>query len=356
MEPLNPRLYAALENYFGEVRIANEGEQARFGQGGEHYYVNCPYCADGRQRLSFSYLWSGLDCDDPYAEIHRVHCFNEDCVNNSGRQNDLVGKLLCNLPVVKEAREKLKHPKPQSAITSDGQAERVITLPAGCIPVDQLPADHPAVQYLQDRGFDVNELSQKWEVSYCEYDGMCKPMIFTRIVIPYYRRKLLVPKTDPNPVQKTLAGWTARSIAAIERGPKYLTCAGMKKSQMLYGIVNALQSPIQEFVAVCEGTTDVWRAPFPAVALIGKTMSETQKDLLIQNFKNRVILVMVDSDAKTEAAEICQELQQARQATGDEASALVVDLPADKKDPAECTADELWQAVQDALENAASLN
>jgi len=64
--PLCPGLYDLLRREFGEVTIANEGEEIvatqRWNpverrteldmiQPGEYYRVNCPYCADGRKRL-----------------------------------------------------------------------------------------------------------------------------------------------------------------------------------------------------------------------------------------------------------------------------------------------------------------
>ena len=97
MDPLNPRLFRALQATFrGGVEIANQGQRrsvvylpdwrhggkltAHPSDSGEEYRVNCVFCNDTRKRLYFSYQWGERDPRTGQDNLHLVHCFNEDCL------------------------------------------------------------------------------------------------------------------------------------------------------------------------------------------------------------------------------------------------------------------------------------
>jgi DNA primase len=59
---------------------------------------------------------------------------------------------------------------------------------------------------------------------------------------------------SPYDAEQHLAGWQARYVGDCpDSVPKYLSCKGMKKSQLLYGLPTAVAS--QGAVVVCEGPT-----------------------------------------------------------------------------------------------------
>ena len=110
----------------------------------------------------------------------------------------------------------------------------------------------------------------------------------------------------------------------------------MQKSELLYGLTLA-QNAMQVYVV--EGPADAWRVGPGAVALFGKDLSQTQKLLLVHHFAGRRIVVMLDQDAHEEARKIQHDLRLARGPSGGEV--LLATLPPGRKDPGDCTAEEI---------------
>jgi hypothetical protein len=52
-------------------------------------------------------------------------------------------------------------------LIDDGRGNMIPDHPGEVIPVPQLPADHPAVQYLVNRGYDINRLYEQFRISFC---------------------------------------------------------------------------------------------------------------------------------------------------------------------------------------------
>ena len=116
------------------------------------------------------------------------------------------------------------------------------------IPLCDLPAQHPALTYVQGHGYDPAELAQVWQVGYCQRASFQYPCAQDRIIIPIIRNGVWV-------------GWQARYPGerkwVLEHLPKYITMPGMQKRLVLYNHDVARQ---QACVVVCEGTSDVWRS------------------------------------------------------------------------------------------------
>ena len=102
-------------------------------------------------------------------------------------------------------------------------------------------------------------------------------------------------------------GWQARLVGEPRYNtiPKYYTCPGMPKSQVLYNFDTARGEP---YVIVVEGITDVWRIGDQAVALLGKTLSRQQSRLLTDTWPGKPIIVMLDGEARQETDAIVAEL------------------------------------------------
>ena len=135
-----------------------------------------------------------------------------------------------------------------------------------------------------------------------------------------------------------LVGWQARfpGEADWRITPKYYTCPGMKKTRCLYGFDSARQSPV---VFLTEGVTDVWAIGNGAVALFGKSASVYQRDLIATTWRRGAAVVLLDHDARTEAARLTSELQRRLQG-----GAVHVELPAGS-DPASLPRDVLWDLI-----------
>ena len=157
-----------------------------------------------------------------------------------------------------------------------------------------------------------------------------------------------MPNNSQSPV---LAGWQTRLIPGIEPAiaadAKYLSAAGMQKSELLYGLPQALA--VTGPVVVMEGATDVWRYGPGAVALFGKSLSRTQELLLTHYFVGRPIVVMLDPDAAGEAVAVQKKLRQLRATLPGDNRVVLGQVPLGRDDPGACTRDELVNAVTTAL-------
>jgi DNA primase len=215
-----------------------------------------------------------------------------------------------------------------------------ILLPATMVPVDQLPSDHRARRYIEDRGFDPAELAAKWQVGYCDRCISAKPDIRDRIVVPVYGAPGFI---DPNP---RLAGWLARAVEESGGAPKYLNAQGFKKSKLVY------RAPVfgrSDALVVVEGCTDAWRVGVHAVAVLGKKISAAQRFAIRTLAVGRPIVLMLDADAAREAGQARRELLAERRHDGGDVRVLLATLPPGRKDPGECTRAELEEVLAVAL-------
>lgn len=177
-EPLNPDLHRELVKHFPQVLISNEGEPFvgtrqpsiyRRGRhdnppihSGEYYRVSCPFCVDTRQRLYINHMFNvlGEDGDD---HLYLAYCFNEQCIDSRFMQKRLLDMIF---PFGYRARQRLRSATPRPSLSTPS----VETPP----PVIRLPPSFPlreplaaiAWQYLLNRGFDPQEISERWGVTY----------------------------------------------------------------------------------------------------------------------------------------------------------------------------------------------
>jgi hypothetical protein len=309
--PLRPYLFERLEDRFGEVLIAHEGEPM-MGQvctdlthldhrgrpikvlqvydAGEEYRVDCPYCYDTRKRLYINHMWAYLLDTRGVSYMWLVNCFNENCFTVPGRKKELFKMVYDDVgyaqrdfaPAVLPAKVLAKiEPLP-------------IPLPGPLQPLHALPASHPANVYLRGRGFDPELLSKKFRVAYCEKAVAEMLPAGNRIIVPMH-------------MDGDLVGWQARFIGEPTEKwcPKYYSMPRMLKSAILYNFDSARH---YSAVVVVEGITDVWSVGPQAVALLGKVASPYQIGLLSRTWGNGTAIVLLDADAEKESKELTQKL------------------------------------------------
>lgn len=334
--PLRPELYRRLKGLFRHVEIANEGEEmtatyleAAFSKrkslnatsAGEYLRVNCPYCNDTRFRLWINHRWGLYDPETKSRNLWLCICYNEDCFRQEGRYQDLYNLVFSDFE--HEARDYERALTIARPAKQQPQMITAVTLPGCTALLHSLPSDHEARKYLEARNYDPDELAKylKVGVSLSPDDG--NRMAKGRIVIPFYMNGRLV-------------GWTARYVGEPPADvPKYYTMRSMKKSHVLYNFDHAKASP---YVIVCEGSTDVWRAGPSSVALLGKTLSATQKNLLVASWGDGAVVILLDGDAHAEAQEIYDSL------AGQVRQRVLVLLPKDK-DPSDLSSQELSRLI-----------
>jgi hypothetical protein len=198
--------------------------------------------------------------------------------------------------------------------------------PGHVLPLTDLPLDSPAVTFLQERDFDVQELAEVWGVGLCT--TATEPILEGRIYIPVHMNGKLV-------------GWQGRWPGEVDWKTtgisKYHNMKGMPKNAILYNFDLARQQPL---VVICEGVTDVWRIGKPGVALLGKTASAQQLHLLATAWAGKPIVILLDADAAAEAEELSRKLRPHVK------SQLVVARLPEGADPGSCPRKELWSFLR----------
>ena len=306
---------------------------------GEYYVLSCPFCNDTRGRLWVNHRWGVYDQGTRTRNLWLAVCYNEHCLGTFDRRTQLMEMLTMYYRRVQRGEVTVR---PGTAPPRRPE----INLPTDFVSLDQLPARHQAVQYVQGRGFDPQMLARRWGVGFSHY--ACNWSSAGRLLIPVYDQPFSFSEV-------ALAGWQARALVEDDE-PKYYSAYGMRRSEVLYGRHPENQSgPI----IICEGPTDAWRIGRNALALLGKSLSHEQRSRLTvgDRYRGRPIVIMLDSDASDDAAKIHERISAARRNTyfePDDSPVVMAQLPAGK-DPADCTPVELREAIQAALRGAAPI-
>jgi hypothetical protein len=334
--PLRPELYQRLKRRFSPVAVACEGEafwgrvitDLRTGRKkldvdvpGEYYRINCPFCKECRQRLWINHRWGLYVPELDSANLWLAYCYNEECLRQPGRAKYLFDWVFDDFP-------RGLYPDPVLPGVRAPAGPGRFQPPGEVVPLEQVPPDHPACQYLRSRGFEPARLSTDYGVGLCvnAAPGL-SDMVYGRLVVPVLFKGKAV-------------GWQARLVGEPlpHTVPKYYTMRGFRKSEYLYNFDVASRFP---FVVVCEGVTGVWTFGPEAVALFGKTASHAQIQLLQTTWKAGAVIVLLDGDAEAEAQKLFDGLANGVQAK------VLVRLP-NGQDPGDWPPDELRRMVFEA--------
>lgn len=320
VDPLNPYLYSLLTQKFQSVRVANEGVPAyittypdplRPGKKvtkadcwGEYYRVCCPYCNDTKYKMWINHMY-GADVENGRrTNTHLAVCYKNNCTGEPGKREQLAAYIF---GVGRNFRR-----APIKTIVAEYEPP-VITPPGPIIPLVELPDDHPAIQYVQGRGFLPSVLSQQFSIGLCaDVSEQKYELVRNRLYIPIVFRGGLV-------------GWQARAIHDYAYGPKYFNAPGTSKSRILYNYDAVADKP---FVVVVEGVPSVWRLGYWGVCIFGKSMSLFQQSLISKTWAGKPVFLMLDNDAKVEMQQATTILRQKG------VNVIPVYLP-DNKDPAD---------------------
>lgn len=337
--PLCPELYGRLETVFGDVRISNPGEELvvqaaprllspwsedshyEIISAGEYYLVDCPYCGDTRKRLEINHRWAKFPA--------LAHCFNEPCLTRPWRMDEL------RMRVLGRARpfEQRVNPGTREAATLGPVAP-----PGRVLPLSALPPGHPACGYVRGRGFDPAYLAAQFGVGFCEaVDNPRHQLLVGRLYCPAVMRGELV-------------GWQGRYLGDLDWKraglPKYFTMPGMPKRLTLYNYDRAARYPL---VVVREGVTDVWATGPYAVALLGKSVTQWQIQLLAKGWAGKPVVLGLDGGVDPTADPRFQDLKLAVEHMG---GTLVVQRLPDDLDPGELSPEANWDFIYAACATA----
>lgn len=292
--PLNDKLYRALIRDFDSVKIAKEGEAMIYKMvpnpikggtriviqhSGEEYRICCPFCSDTRYRLWINHRWNTSDpITKYYFGVGHVCCFNDGCDINQYAPKEARQK--CHEQLVRQMKPYMRRGMGLQPKATKKREVKAVKLPTKCIPLDTLPDNHPAIEYLRSRGYDPYEKAIEWQLQYCSEDP--NPLVPNRIIIPITYGGMLV-------------GWQARYLGdpPSDNIPKYYTMPGTPKNQVLY---NYDRAKATRFGVVVEGATDVWQVGRQGVAFLGNSISAQQTRILTSTWGRTGICVMVDPD------------------------------------------------------------
>jgi len=329
-DPLNPVLYSLLVNKFGQIKIANEGCHANYQRmpdpfnpsrtieqanwWGEYYCVRCPFCNDHRPRLWINYLYASEVVNGRRQFTNHAVCYNNQCMSAPGRKEQLE-QIIFGLGAHLRPRS-----MPIKAMTAP-YVPKPVTPPGEIVLLKDLPATHPAREYLISRRFNPDKLSDNFSIGFVANTTDGVPAAAGRIYIPVTQNSELV-------------GWQCRGIKPHST-PKYLNAQAMRKSALLYNYDKAKDQP---FVIVVEGVPSVWRLGAASVCLFGKSMSAAQHNLIVRTWHQKPVFLMLDKDASVEMEQAAAMLRRTVK------TVITVPLP-DDRDPADYSFEDITNIV-----------
>lgn len=334
---LNPMLYNQLRTICpGGVLFANEGMGCLTSSGrkfdgtlftmfqysGEYYRVNCPFCRDTKHRLWVNHMFGQPDANGR-PMYFLATCYNEACLEKYENRRVFIDRIF----QLQNSNERAAAFPLEAAEWVDDPSSLLTAEPPGqLIPMTQMALtmpDHHAVQYMYGQRRYTNDMLDRYSVSYCPVSERW-PTASDRIIFPIVMNGQMI-------------GWQARYIGTTDWKftPKYYGLPGMRKRLMLYNYDWAKQLP---FVVVVEGPTDCNVVGDAGVALLGKSLSPYQAQLLMSTWERKPIIFILDPDAKSEMEGIVRDLQMA--------GGIVcnIELP-DDRDCGDYDSQELWRLI-----------
>lgn len=364
--PLNPSLYAALRQCFGEVKISNPGVPASVSYGvdpvtgrrtedvrdnGEYYRVSCCFCRDTRFRLYINHRY-GTEDHTKYLAVcfDDIACLSGESAAAQSNRMRLEMMLFGGINRSNRARFVVEA---RDAAPAEHAAPR---MPGQVVGLGELPARHPARLYLAARGFDPASLTANYGVVYCTKSDPDYTVADGRLIIPCYVRGQLV-------------GWQGRYVGDADWKAtgiqKYYNMRGMSRNRMLYNYDRASKGRI---MVVAEGATNVWRVGSAGVATYGNTLSAIQQELIGQwwsRYEDRPVALAVayDNDRPPDDPAKRRRFDEAaakRRSVFDRLAGMLakregvlsyVDLP-ERRDLADMTREEAWERIYRSIEAA----
>ncbi len=305
---LCPELYSRLHNTFpGGVIIANQGENFHCGSGlsfggqrftsvyhsGEYYRVNCPFCQDTRHRLWINHMYGQPDVNRRPMRFLAI-CYNEGCMQDPEKWRRL-NDAIFGFRNASERRQQQFAVRPPEWDTG---ALQLAEPPGRVIPMSHLARsmpNHLAVQYMCGERHYTTHMFDHYSIGFCEHANPKFPAAQNRIVFPIY-------------MDGQMVGWQARYIGTTDwrTTPKYYGLPGMKKRRMLYNFDYAKDKP---FVVIVEGPTDSNVVGDCSVALMGKSMSMYQYQLILNQWAGKPVILILDPDAREEMRGILTDMR-----------------------------------------------
>lgn len=327
------RLAQQLSRKHGNARIMKEA-------GGVHIYIASPICLElyGEEEFLSSKMHLAVNADKYLGRGGRKG--SEDlaalCMKTGTvyKVSDLLNGKDLDDRGFRGRQHQVQLVEKKEHLEDDGEGNMVPFGPGETIPVVDLPDDHPAVQYLRGRDFDLEKLQKQFRTAYCTAD---RPGVYYRKLPHGFRtgpRGRVVFYIDVKGVQR---GWQARILDYKARGtdggyyhffwnpysnawhpvkvldeatgqwiltpgadkwdpPKYLLAYGTKRNEVLMGYDAVDEN--SDWLGLTEGPLDAARLGPPFCAVMGKHFSDSQADLC--RGYSKIVLAMQNDEASEE--------------------------------------------------------
>jgi len=317
----------------GTIRIAREAS-------GLHFYMASPYCLEefGEEELFKLHLAVNVE-----KYLNGGENFVGMCMK-SGEAYDI--QMLLSMPPLSQRgysdtpKVVLKKEQDTHNLEEDANGNLVPKSPGTTLPVLDLPQDHPAHLYLNSRGFNAEMLTEQFNISYCEAErsdmfyrrlsGGFRATPQGRIVFeilqkgivkgwqarileieqngliyywhPYKRKWTAVLQAVAGSKPRPLPGWEDWDPA------KYIIAPGCARNEILMGFDKAATfdyraNRLPHFAVLVEGALDAGRIGIPAMAMLGKHLSDGQAALLLEQQFDPIIFVKDQDESGTKAAQ-----------------------------------------------------
>ncbi len=275
---LNPGLFAKLKAYFRTVRVVQRGvpfhhhigTDPRSGQltvlkNGPHeqYEVDCPFCGDEDKRLSISSAWLTQPVSYLPMLTHNLICYNEEC---EGVYSPEFYKQFLS--------DGIEHLLKREVEIAPEPVKPDLRMPKGSIPLDQLPADHPAVTFLLRKynGLTPDYLARGYGAVFASEQDPVYRMAYNRIIFPIFEKGEFV-------------AWQGRAIS-VDMAPKWLFSPGHRRN-----FYNGDRIESDKIPVICEGiTSSIACGPF-ATAIYNKVIDDRMAREFASRWRSAVVLL-----------------------------------------------------------------
>lgn len=355
-------LAESLSRLHGPAIIRNESN-------GYHIYIASPECIkqDGRKEIQSKHLTVNASKYRELPEWKLKHKGNHDpdfsavChkTDTRYRVSDLLNEKKFP-PLEKRGIPNITSQviaasvQRQECLVQDAAGNMVPQDPGEVIPLSELPSNHPAIEYIVNRGYNPVSLEAQFNCGFCSAEApenSTKGIFYKKLPAGFrdtpqgriiffamingvqvgWQARILDRITasgikeywhpykecwTPIATKNTATGkWeclpgiedTNRLVAPLWKPSKYKTAFGMLRNESLIGIdaavaFNKKMNLKKSTAFIVEGPLDAGRLGPGGVAILGKYLSDRQADMLIRKFR-RLIMLMDNDKAGKEAKE-----------------------------------------------------
>lgn len=380
---------------------------------GLHLYIPCPEClkTNGTRELQAKHLAINIDKCFGLNTYKSYHRFTHKTANGVLRGNVALChktnkkwdiQTLINMPRLEDrglvaVNKEVTYAASNAILLKDAKGSYIPYPPGECTPLSELPDNHPAIEYLLNRNYNIASLCHQFDASYCyqETPPDTRHTPEADKIGVYYRNMPDGWKDTPQgriifnaDIRGSRKGWQARVLdkkedgwkwywhpyreewVAVEKevengtwevradykeeryqwGPSKYKMAtgsditrGVGRSSILMGYDVALQWNRENskipFAVLVEGPLDAGMVGPPAVAMLGKYLSDPQVTLL-KAFKKIIVVLDNDEAGSTGVDRVRSAL------TEHHIKYVVCQVPSQYKDVGEMTHESAWRMLE----------